>query len=100
MSRLFLTVSAAVLVATFALAASAQTPPAAATPPAEATPQATPPVATPPATTPPAPAQPGPVTAADPFGVEVALEPKTFIYMKGTADAARVRELVLERAQG
>jgi effector-binding domain-containing protein len=77
MSRLFLTVSAAVLVTAFSLAASAQTPPA-----------TTPPAATPPAETPPAaavPAQPAPVTPADPFGVEVTLEPKTFVYMKGTA---------------
>jgi effector-binding domain-containing protein len=64
MSRLLLTVSAAVLVAAFSFAASAQTPPA---------------------TTAPIPAQPAPVTSADPFGAEVTLEPKTFVYMKGSA---------------
>jgi effector-binding domain-containing protein len=64
MSRLILTVSAAALMTVFSLAVSAQTPPA---------------------STPAAPAQPAPVTPADPFGAEVTLEPKTFIYMKGTA---------------
>src|SRR5882757_1368845 len=77
MSRLFLTVSAAVLVTAISLAASAQTPPAT-TPPAE-----TPPAAAAPAA--PNSVQPAPVTPADPFGVEVTLEPKTFVYMKGTA---------------
>ena len=69
MSRLFLTVSAAVLVAALSFAASAQTP----------APQ-----------TQPAPAQPAPVTPADPFGAEVTLDPKTFIYMKGTGQLVLV----------
>lgn len=63
MSRLLLTVSAAVLAAALSFAASAQT-----SPPAPAVP-----------------AQPAPVTPADPFGAEVTLEPKTIVYMKGTA---------------
>lgn len=64
MPRLLLTVSAAILSTAFCLGASAQTPPA---------------------TTAPVPAQPAPVTPADPFGAEVTLEPKTFVYMKGSA---------------
>jgi effector-binding domain-containing protein len=72
MPRLFLTVSAIILATAFATAAFAQTPAPAPTP----TPQATPA---------PPPAQPPAVTPADPFGAEVTLEPKTFIFMKGTA---------------
>jgi effector-binding domain-containing protein len=75
MSRLFLTISAAVLVAAFSFAASAQTP----------APQ-----------TQPAPAQSAPVTPADPFGAEVTLEPKTFIYMKGTATWETAFETLIE----
>ena len=77
MSRLFLTVSAAVLVAVFSVAASAQTP-APQTQPA------------------PVPAQPAPVTPADPFGAEVTLEPKTFVYMKGTATWETTFETLVE----
>ncbi len=77
MSRLFLTVSAAVLVVAFSVAASAQTP-APQTQPA------------------PSPAQPAPVTPADPFGAEVTLEPKTFIYMKGTATWETAFETLIE----
>jgi effector-binding domain-containing protein len=62
MPRLLLTVSAALLAAALSFAASAQSPPAA-----------------------PVPAQPAPLTATDPFGAEVTMEPKTFVYMKGTA---------------
>ena len=62
MSRPILTVSAAVLAAAFSFAAPAQTP-----------------------APPPAAAQPAPVVPADPFGAEVTFEPKTFVYMKGTA---------------
>lgn len=72
MSRLFLTVSAAILAAAFTAAAFAQTPAPAPTPAPQATPA-------------PAPAQPAPVTPADPFGAEMKLEPKTIITMKGTA---------------
>jgi effector-binding domain-containing protein len=67
MPRFFLSVGAAVLAAAFTSAAFAQTPAPAPTP----TPQTTP--------------APVPVTPADPFGAEVTLEPKTMIYMKGTA---------------
>ena len=77
MSRLFLTVSAGVLVAVFSVAASAQTP-APQTQPA------------------PVPAQPAPVTPADPFGAEVTLEPKTFVYMKGTATWETAFETLIE----
>ena len=76
MSRLFLTLCAAVLGAAFSSAVLAQTPPAASTP-AE-TPQAAP-------AKPATPASPPAVTPADPFGAEVTLTPKTFVYMKGTA---------------
>ena len=71
MSRLFLTVSAAALIAAFSIAASAQTSPAPSSPPS---PSAEP-----------KPVQPAPTVTADPFGAEVNFEPKTFIYMKGTA---------------
>jgi effector-binding domain-containing protein len=64
MLRVILTVSAAALMTGFSVAALAQTPPT---------------------STPTAPAQSAPVNPADPFGAEVTLEPKTFIYMKGTA---------------
>jgi effector-binding domain-containing protein len=84
MSRLFLTVSAAVLVAAFSFAASAQTP---------APEKAPAPVPAQPA---PTPAQPAPETPADPFGAEVTLEPKTFIYMKGTATWETAFETLLE----
>jgi len=77
MSRLFLTVSAAVLVVVFSVAASAQTP-APQTQPA------------------PSPAQPAPVIPADPFGAEVTLEPKTFVYMKGTATWETAFETLIE----
>src|SRR6478736_35639 len=70
MSRLILTLCAAILSAAFSSPVLAQTPPAA-NPPAQA-----------PA---PAPATPPAVTPADPFGAEVTLAPKTFVYMKGTA---------------
>jgi effector-binding domain-containing protein len=66
MSRLFLAVSTALLLAAFSFAAAAQTP---------APDKAPAPAAT----------QPAPTAPADPFGAEVTLEPKTFIYMKGTA---------------
>ncbi len=79
MFRLFLTISAAVLIATFSCGASAQTP---APNPPEAAPAPAQPA---PAPAKPAPAQPAPATPADPFGAEVTVEPKTFIYMKGTA---------------
>jgi effector-binding domain-containing protein len=75
MSRLILTVAAAALISVFSFAASAQTPPA---------------------STPAAPAQPAPVTTADPFGAEVTLEPKTFIYMKGTATWETAFETLVE----
>lgn len=74
MSRLLLTVSAAILSAAFSLAALAQTPPATA----------------------PSPAQPAPVTPADPFGAEVTLEPKTFVYMKGSATWETAFETLLD----
>jgi hypothetical protein len=80
MSRLISTVAAAVLSATFSFAALAQTPPA----------------PTPPATTPPAGAQPAPAVPADPFGAEVTLTPKTFIYMKGTATWEKAFETLVE----
>jgi len=83
MSRLFLTVSAAVLSVVFSFAALAQTTPAP-TPPA----QTPPPAAAP--TTPPA------VTPADPFGAEVTLAPKTFLYMKGTATWESAYETLIE----
>ena len=79
MFRLFLTISAAVLIATCSCGASAQTP---APNPPEAAPAPAQPA---PAPAQPAPAQPAPATPADPFGAEVTVEPKTFIYMKGTA---------------
>jgi effector-binding domain-containing protein len=66
MSRLFLAVSTALLLAAFSFAAAAQTPAPDKAPAA-------------------APTQPAPAVPADPFGAEVTLEPKTFIYMKGTA---------------
>ena len=80
MSRLFLTASAAALITAFSVAAAAQTTPAPATPP---------PAASPAPTTP-------PVTPADPFGAEVTLEPKTFIYMKGTATWETAFETLVE----
>jgi len=64
MPRLILTLSVAALAATFSFAGSAQTPAPSA---------------------PPAVAAPAPVITADPFGVEVTLEPKTIITMKGSA---------------
>jgi effector-binding domain-containing protein len=79
MSRLFLAVNTAVLVAVFSFAAAAQTP----------APDKAPAAA-------PAPAQPAPVTPADPFGAEVTLEPKTFIYMKGTATWETAFETLVE----
>lgn len=57
------------------LATFAQAP---ATPAPAQTPQAAP-------APPPVPAQPAPVTPSDPFGEEVTLEPKTIVFMKGTA---------------
>ena len=75
MLRLFLTVSAAALIASFAPAALAQTPPA---------------------PTPPAAAEPAPAIPADPFGEEVTLEPKTMIYMKGTATWETAFETIVE----
>jgi effector-binding domain-containing protein len=80
MSRLISTVAAAVLSATFSSAALAQTPPA----------------PTPPATTPPAASTPAPAVPADPFGAEVTLQPKTFIYMKGTATWEKAFETLVE----
>jgi len=77
MSRLFLAVCTAVLVAAISFAASAQT---------SAPEQAPAPV----------PAQPAPVTPADPFGAEVTLEPKTFIYMKGSATWETAFETLVE----
>ena len=77
MSRLVLAVSAALLVAAFSFAASAQTP-------------------APDKAPAPAPAQPVPVTPADPFGAEVTLEPKTFIYMKGSATWETAFETLVE----
>jgi effector-binding domain-containing protein len=77
MSRLVLAVSTAVLVATFSFAALAQTP-APEKPPA------------------PAAAEPVPATPADPFGAEVTLEPKTFIYMKGSATWETAFETLVE----
>src|SRR5262245_43788063 len=66
MSRPFLRVSALALMAALSCAAArADDKPA--SPPAAA------------------PAEPSPVVPADPFGAEVKLEPRTFIYMKGTA---------------
>ena len=88
MSRLFLAVSTAVLVAAFTFAAAAQTPAAPDKAPA-ATPAPTPDKA--PAATP-AP----PVTPADPFGAEVTMEPKTFLYMKGTATWETAFETLVE----
>jgi effector-binding domain-containing protein len=75
MSRLFLTVIAAVLVAVFSFTASAQTP----------APQ-----------TQPAPIPAPPATPADPIGAEVTLEPKTFVYMKGTATWESAFETLIE----
>ncbi len=80
MPRLLLTISAAALIALFSAAASAQTPPA----------------TTPPAAKPPASTEPAPVTPADPFGAELTLEPKTFIYMKGTATWETAFETIVE----
>ena len=77
MSRRFLTVSAAILVVAFSVAASAQTP-APQTPSAQSS------------------APSGPVIPADPFGAEVTLEPKTFIYMKGTATWETAFETLIE----
>jgi effector-binding domain-containing protein len=77
MSRLFLAVSTAVLVAIFSVAALAQTP----------APEKTPA---------PAAAEPAPVIPADPFGAEVTLEPKTFIYMKGSATWETAFETLVE----
>jgi effector-binding domain-containing protein len=77
MSRLFLAVSTALLLAAFSFAAAAQTP-------------------APDKAPAPAPAQPAPVTPADPFGAEVTLEPKTFIYMKGTATWETAFETLVE----
>ena len=77
MSRLLLAVSTAVLVAAISFAALAQTP---------APEQAPAPV----------PAQPAPATPADPFGAEVTLEPKTFIYMKGSATWETAFETLVE----
>ena len=80
MPRLLFTISAAALIALFSAGAFAQTPPA----------------TTPPAAKPPASAEPAPVTPADPFGAEVTLEPKTFIYMKGTATWETAFETIVE----
>jgi len=77
MSRLFLAVCTAVLVATISFAASAQTPAPEQAPAA-------------------VPAQPAPATPADPFGAEVTLEPKTFIYMKGSATWETAFETLVE----
>lgn len=77
MSRLLLAVSAAVLVAVFSFPASAQAP-APQTQPA------------------PTPVQPAPASPADPFGAEVTLEPKTFVYMKGTATWESAFETLIE----
>jgi effector-binding domain-containing protein len=82
MSRLFLTVSAAVLSAAFSCAALAQNAPA-----------ANPSAPTPPAA---APVTPPAVAPADPFGAEVTMEPKTFIYMKGTATWESAYETLIE----
>ena len=90
MSRLFLAVSTAVLVAAFAFAAAAQTPAP------DKAPVATPAPAPDKAPAAAAPAQPAPVTPADPFGAEVTLEPKTFIYMKGTATWETAFETLVE----
>jgi effector-binding domain-containing protein len=90
MSRLFLTISAAVLIATFSCGASAQTP---APNPPEVAPAPAQPAPAQPA---PAPAQPAPATPADPFGAEVTIEPKTFIYMKGTATWETAYETLIE----
>jgi effector-binding domain-containing protein len=76
MFRLPATVSAALLVATLSFPASSQTPPAK---PAE----------------PPAAAKPAPAPA-DPFGAEVTLETKTFIYMKGSATWETAYETLVE----
>src|ERR1700754_1554120 len=97
MSRLFIAVSAAGLLAVFSFAASAQTPPATTdtpSPPATQTPPATPP-ASPPASSSPTPAQPQ-VTPADPFGEEVTLEAKSMVYMKGTATWENAYETLVE----
>lgn len=75
MFRPLLTVSAAVLAAVLSFAAFAQTPPE--PPPA-------------------LPAQPPAVTPADPFGAELTLEPKTFVYMKGTATWETAFETLVE----
>jgi effector-binding domain-containing protein len=85
MSRLFLTVSAAALIAASSIAASAQTSPAPSTP------------SSPPADSTPAPPPSAPsVTPADPFGAEVNFEPKTFVYMKGTATWENAFETLTE----
>jgi effector-binding domain-containing protein len=83
MSRLFIAVSTAVLLATSCFAASAQTP----------TPDKAPAAA--PAPAQPAPA-PAPATPADPFGAEVTVAPKTFIYMKGSATWETAFETLVE----
>jgi effector-binding domain-containing protein len=80
MPRLLFTVSAAALIALFSVAASAQAPIE------KSTPDPKPPVA----------AEPAPVTPADPFGAEVTLEPRTFIYMKGTATWETAFETIVE----
>jgi effector-binding domain-containing protein len=77
MPRPLLMVGAAVLVALFPFAAMAQSP---APGPAPA----------------PAPTQAVPATPADPFGAEVTLEPKTFIYMKGNATWETAYETLIE----
>jgi effector-binding domain-containing protein len=70
---------------TAALAQPAPTPPAAGTPATPATPAPAPsasPTAAPPAAT----TTPAPVQAADPFGEEITLAPKTVVAIKGTAN--------------
>jgi effector-binding domain-containing protein len=77
MSRPLLTVSAAALMAVLSTAAFPQSPPAG-SPPAAAQPA------------------PPPTVPADPFGAEVTLEARTFIYMKGTSTWEQAFETLVE----
>jgi effector-binding domain-containing protein len=87
------TILAVAMLVLLSRAVQAQTPPA----PAETPPPATQPApAPPPAAQPPVAAQPGPVQAADPFGEETTLTPKTIVFMKGNATWDTAFETLLD----
>ena len=78
--------ASAALVCLACLVPAAAQAPAPATPPAQTTPSPQPAV----------PAQPGPIETADPFGLEVTLEAKPIVYLKGSGNWETAFETLLD----